>query len=322
MSRRIAIVNPTTLLGKELCEGLGRIAGLRSLDVRLYSASEDDIGSVTEVGGEAAIVGRFSGLELEGTAAAFFCGEIAQDRPLLADLPAGTVAIVLGAGAGIDDGAIAVAGAGAPPPATARVWISPHPAVVGLARLLAALAPLGLREASATVVQPASFRGQAGIDELFEETRSILMFTGQPKPAVFGRQLAFNLLPSREDAERIEASLRTLFDGGAPEIRVQAIQGGMFHGTALGVDLRFDGHLTAREIARALTADPAFELAKHAGHLGPIDGSGAEKIQVGEIRVARASDGTGQAWIWAVLDNLTVGGALNALALAAPWLGP
>lgn len=319
---RIAVVHPTTLLGKELCEGLGRIAGNRSLDVRLYSASEDEIGSVTEVGGMATIVGRYAALELEGAAVAFFCGEIAQDRPLLADVPVGTQAIVLGAGAGVEDGAVAVAGTGSAAPADARVWISPHPAVVGLARLLTAVAPLGLREASATVVQPASIRGQAGIDELFEETRAILMFTGQPKPAVFGRQLAFNLLPSRDDAERIEASLRAVFGGEAPEIRVQAIQGGMFHGTALGVDLRFDGHVTAREIARALAVDPGIESTKHAGHLGPIDGSGAEKIQVGEIRVGRGGDGSGQAWIWAVLDNLTVGGALNALALAAPWLGP
>ena len=34
-----------------------------------------------------------------------------------------------------------------------------------------------------------------------------------------------------------------------------------------------------------------------------------------------AAEGASQVWLWAVLDNLAVGGALNALALARRWLG-
>ena len=317
---RLAIVHPTTLLGRELREALSRHPARPASDIRLLSAVEEEIGTVTEIGGTAALVGRFDPLEIEGTPLVFFCGDVAIERPLLAQLPAGTVAIVLSADATAEDGAFAVADIGSTAPPETRVWVSPHPAVVGLAHLVAGLRPLGLRGASVTVAQPASHRGQPGIDELFEETRGILAFTAQPRPQVFRRQLAFNLLPCPGVGEGLATALAAALGSDAPPVRLQSLQGGMFHGLAISADLRFDTRPTPHELATALTADPWIELARDVALLGPIDGSGSDKILIGDLRVARAAEGGSQVWLWAVLDNLTVGGALNALALARPWL--
>ena len=53
----IAIVHPTGLLGTEIRETLDRRHELWR-EIRLYSDREDEIGSLTEIGGSAAMVNR------------------------------------------------------------------------------------------------------------------------------------------------------------------------------------------------------------------------------------------------------------------------
>ena len=54
---------------------------------------------------------------------------------------------------------------------------------------------LGLREATVVVFQPASAAGAGGVEELYQQSVSLLNFHDLPR-AVFGRQIAFNLVPS------------------------------------------------------------------------------------------------------------------------------
>ena len=55
MSARIAIVNPISLLGQELREGLERHSELWS-EVSLLTTDPEAVGTVTEVAGAAALV--------------------------------------------------------------------------------------------------------------------------------------------------------------------------------------------------------------------------------------------------------------------------
>jgi aspartate-semialdehyde dehydrogenase len=79
--------------------------------------------------------------------------------------------------------------------ADARLVVVPHAVTTLLYSLLAPLQlAIGLTRVSAHVLRPASDFGEAGLEELREQTVHLLRFEPMPT-AVFGRQLAFNVLP-------------------------------------------------------------------------------------------------------------------------------
>jgi aspartate-semialdehyde dehydrogenase len=305
----VAIVHPTGLLAKEIRETLER-RGAGRPEIRLLSSREDEIGSLTEVAGAAAIVQRFAAEGLERVETAFFCGPIAANRPLLADLPAAVTAVVLSTDATVDDGAAAVAGVSVPRPAPGRPLLSPHPAVVLLAHLLAPLRAYAPEQAVATLVQPASLADDPGLEELFEQTRRIVAMSGRPPKTVFGAQLAFNLLPAATAAEPVVRQLDAVLAG--PPVSLQLLQGGVFHGLAASLYFRLAAGPSLPAVRKALAQSPYLAVADQPRHLGPIDAAAQDKILLGALR----QDQAGGFWIWAVMDNLTRGGASNALEIA------
>src|ERR1051325_8340020 len=99
-----------------------------------------------------------------------------------------------------------------------------HPAAVVLGLLLVrAQKAGGVRSAVATIFEPASEHGRAGMDELHEQTVNLLSFQEMPKK-VFDEQVAFNLIarygeeskPTLESAERrILAHYKAITAGAA-----------------------------------------------------------------------------------------------------------
>jgi aspartate-semialdehyde dehydrogenase len=311
----LAIVHPTNLLGKELRETLGRGGGSLSWqEIRLLSTSEQEVGTLTEAGGAAAMVQRYEPGSFDGVSVAFFCGPAATNRPLLADLPAEATAVLLSPDSAADDGYPVVAGINSRP-AGANVLLSPHPAAILMAHLLHPLtAVCQPRDATATVIQPASVFDEPGLEDLFEQARQIVALSERRRSPVFGTQLAFNLLPAmraNETAASIAASLATVLPA-APPLAVQLLQGGTFHGLALSLHVGVEGAPSLQAIRKALTAGPYVTAAAEAAHLGPIDAAASDKILLGQLR----KDEHGL-WIWAVMDNLARGGALNAVEIAA-----
>ena len=305
----IAILHPTNLLGKELRETLENRA-TRFTDVRLLSTRKDEIGTLTEVGGAAAIVQEYDRESLEGASVAFLCGAIADNRKVLAELPPETTAIVLSLDATLDDGVPVVAGVSSDAVVPGRALLSPHPAVVLLAHLLHPLRDLDPQEAVATLIQPASVRDDAGIEELFEQTRRIVAMTQRAPTPVFGHQLSFNLLPTQLPVDPLAAELHAVLSG--PPVALQILQGGVFHSLSASLYVRLGGNPTLQAVKKALTDNPHLEAADRPKHLGPIEAAASDKVIFGAIR----KDDTGGFWLWAVMDNLTRGGALNALEIA------
>ena len=87
-------------------------------------------------------------------------------------------------------------------------FVNPHSASIVLARVLSRLhRSFGLLRASVTILEPASERGSAGVDELQEQTVGLLNFQ-QVQHRVFSGQLAFNLLPEVRASERTETLVR------------------------------------------------------------------------------------------------------------------
>lgn len=311
----IAILHPSNLLGKELRE---TIEARRPdwADLRLLSSREDEIGTLTEIGGAAALVGRWEPGSLQGVDVAFFCGPIENNRPLLAALPPETLGIVLSFDATVDDGLPVVAGINTSSTGGGRVLLSPHPAVVLLAHLLHPLKSLSPLEVAATVIQPVSMRDEGGLEELFENTRQIVAMTRRTPTPVFGTQLAFNLLPSPLSADPVAAQLRPVL-ADAPPVALQLLQGAVFHSVSASVHLRLAGDPSPQAVRKALSASPILEVADKPRLLGPIDAAASDKVLFGAVRTDEAAGGL---WLWAVMDNLTRGGALNAIEIAEALL--
>jgi aspartate-semialdehyde dehydrogenase len=307
----IAIVHPMNLLGKELRESLDRVPRF-SGDVRLLSGREDEIGTLTEVAGAASLVTRYEPEALAGVSVAFLCGTMEDNRPILADLPAETTAILLSLDATIEDGQPVVAGVNDEAAGRHRVLLSPHPGVVLLASVLDALRGLGPEEAVATLIQPASVRDDAGIEELFEQTRQIVAMTGRTATPVFGAQLAFNLLPVPLAADPVAAQLHAVL-AGPPAVALQLLQGAIFHSLSASLYVRCRESAGPQAVRRMLAAHPHLEAADKPRSLGPAEAAASDKILYGNVRKDEAGGGL---WLWAVMDNLTRGGALNAIAIA------
>jgi aspartate-semialdehyde dehydrogenase len=313
----LAVLHPVNLLGKELRESLGRgAARLQWQEVRLLSTIAEEIGTLTEAGGAAAVVQRYEPGSLDGVSVAFLCGPIAANRAVLAELPPEVTAVVLSPDASLADGHPVVAGINTRPRAAndgSQVLLSPHPAVVLLAHLLHPLAAFEPREAVATLIQPVSLYEDAGIEELFEQTRQIVALTPRRGSPVFGAQIAFNLLPgagAEQTAETIVSSLAAVLPAPLP-VAIQVVQGGVFHCLSLSMHVRCGSGASPQAIRKAIAASPYVELAKDARHLGPIDAAASDKVLLGVVR----GDQSGF-WIWAAMDNLTRGGAVNAFEIA------
>ncbi len=319
MSHLLAIVEATTLLGKEVRDTL---IGQPDLwrEIRLLTTRESEVGALSEVAGAATFVQRADEDGLSGVDLVFCCGTDEEARKVLDVLPETATAVVVASDLK-DYAAIAgqpiVAGVNFAKSQHGRVLLSPHPAVVLLAHLLHPLRGLGIEEAVATVILPASMHGDPGIDELFEQTRQIIAMTARRPSPIFGAQLAFNLLPTPASVVPLSTQLREVL-AGDPPASLQLVQGGVFHSLAASVYVRFANPADAKSLRRTLGQQPHLELAKKPGHLGPIDAAAHEKILVGAVQEEPSTQGG--FWLWAVMDNLTRGGALNAVEIAAEVL--
>src|SRR6185436_5368414 len=305
----ITILNPANLLGKELIETIESRA-TQWREIRLLSTREDEIGTLTDLGGAAGLVARYEPERLNGISTVYLCGPIAANRPLFDDLPPGATGVVLSPDATSEDGVPVVAGVNTEAAHPGTILVSPHPAVILLAHLLHPLRELHPESAVATVIQPASMYDNPGLEELFEQTRGIVAISGQRPSPIFGAQLAFNLLPTTAAALPLAATLRSVLGGELP-VALQVVQGGIFHSLSASLHLRFPEKTTAQALRKAWNGHPYLELAEHPKRLGPIDAAANDKVLYGTIH----KDDLGGFWIWAVMDNLTRGGALNAVEI-------
>ncbi|HUO86871.1 MAG TPA: hypothetical protein VM617_05740 [Thermoanaerobaculia bacterium] len=311
---RLALFNPTSLLGKELIERLDRRPELWS-DLALLSLDEDEIGALTDAAGAAAVVQRAEAAVIADADVLVVCGAAALYRDLVAGRAAESTLVLLDPLA--DDPAAhpVVAGLNSEQAFAGRVLSSPHPGTVLLAHLLAPLLPFEVEDVVATLVQPASLFERAGLDELFAQAGRLIALQGQEESEIFGGQLAFNLYPaSRPPGGFADPVRRVLGIAEAPGFPLAAhlLQGGVFHGISALLHVRLGKTIAAGEVRRVLAGNPAIELTETgAGHLGPIDAAADDAVLVGTVE----QDSEGGLWIWAVMDNLTRGGAANAIGV-------
>lgn len=211
-------------------------------------------------------------------------------------------------------------------PGTA-VLASPHPATIVLGALLLRLAArVDISAAVGHVFTPASHLGPRAIDELQKQTVNVLSFQKIPR-AVFGSQLAFNLLPrlagSGSDSllsleNRVHGELSRVLGGGAPMPALRFFQAPVFYSLAVSLYLETASPLTPAKAAQALAGERVRISRRSEPSPSQVEATGSADILVDSI-VADGSRPSGL-WIWAAADNLRLA-AQNAVEIAENVLG-
>jgi aspartate-semialdehyde dehydrogenase len=311
---RLGIVNPLTLVGNEI-KSILRERAFPFARVTLLDSTGKAAGALTEVGDEPAVVSPVSDDELEDLDLVFFCGPAAVNREWIERHADDSFIAIDVSQPSTAEGKLVVAGVNLDSVTPAdTTLISPHPVAIPIALILHQVKMLSRIEmCTATVIQPASEYEQMGVEELAQQTLSVLNIQAVPKE-VFDRQLAFNLYPALEHNEDfIVRQIHTLTDSRA-RIALLITQGTIFHSHTFSLFVQTEDALEIPEITRKLSENPAVALPPEDESFGTIDAAGKDEVLVGEVRRDPSIDGG--FWVWAVCDNLRRSSALNAVLIA------
>lgn len=322
----VAVVGGDTLLARELREVLE--AEKPAPRVHLLSAAADNSTVLAAEDEDTVVMTPLSAEALDGNNVTFLAGSPASARRTLKLEPKSPLIDLT---ASLEDQPEARLRAPSAEPANtkrsrAAVQIIAHPAAIAITTLLARLSVAGkLRACVAHVFEPASERGQRGIEELRKQTVGVLSFQ-KLDTTVFDTQLAFNMLARYgEEAEeplegveqRLERHAASLLSAwpGLPMPSIRLLQAPVFHGHSMSVWVEFETEADAELIGSKLAEfgvdvrpDEPPTNAQIAGQSG---------LSVGAITVDRNNPRA--CWIWMVTDNLRIS-ADNAVAVAKEFL--
>jgi len=325
--RLVAMVGGETLLAKEIREVLGESKPVPR--VQLISSAADGSTLLSLEEDDADVLIPLNAESLEGASVAFLAGSQASSRRALKVNPVSGPALIDLAGA-LEEQPNARLRAPAVEPSpvvpVAGIHVIAHPAAIAITAILSSIAKAGaIRRSLIHVFEPASERGQRGIDELQQQTVAVLNLQ-KLKQDVFDVQAAFNMLarygeealePLEGIEQRLERHLASLLSAwpAVPMPSLRLIQAPVFHGHSFSVWVEFENSPDIPAISAALEAggidvrpdDPPTNFGI-AGQTG---------VSAGAITVD--SNNPRAIWLWAASDNLRIA-AENAVAVAKEML--
>jgi aspartate-semialdehyde dehydrogenase len=328
-----ALVGSESLLGRELRDLVA--TGRLPVDLKLIAEEPEKAGVLTELGGEPALLLGLDAAGLQDAGIVFLAGtpasaqkvlELGAEAPVIIDL---THAAEDHPHSLIRAPYVESVGFHAPEDA---VHLVAHPAAIAMAIVLERLHPqFPIKRSVIHIFEPASERGTAGVEELQQQTVSLLSFKSMPKK-IFDQQLSFNMLArygeeapfALESAElRIERHLATLLSRAAgsrpaplmPSLRL--IQAPVFHGYSLSLWIEFEENPGVEALEASLSdgridvRGSDFEPPSSAGI------AGQSGVTVGAVALDRNAPQA--CWFWVVADNLRLA-AENAIAVGSQFL--
>ena len=197
------------------------------------------------------------------------------------------------------------------------------------AQMVVALKPLHDRARIKRVVvstyQSVSGAGKAGMDELWDQTKSIYNPTDSKPPTKFTKQIAFNVIPhidkfmedgSTKEEWKMVVETKKILD---TKIKVTAtcVRVPVFVGHSEAITIEFEDFLDeeeARDILREAPGVMVIDKREDGGYVTPIECVGEFATYVSRIRQDSTIDNGLN--IWVVSDNLRKGAALNAVQIA------
>jgi len=200
---------------------------------------------------------------------------------------------------------------------------SPSAAATALAVILAPLrAVLDLQQVHVTACLAVSALGREAVSELARQTAELLNVRPL-EPQFFDRQIAFNLLAQvgTPDAQghlplerRLVDELRELLGMPALKISVTCVQAPVFFGDSYSIALQTGSTLDLAAINQALAMAPGIETVEDDYPTAVGDAVGQDVVYVGRVRTG--IDDPQALSLWATVDNVRKGAALNAVQVA------
>jgi aspartate-semialdehyde dehydrogenase len=311
---KVAVLGAASPAGAHLKAALAD-RGIPGERVSLFGLQRE-IAVISEYDGEARLVQTVDDLEAASFVAVFVCEAGHDVASLVHAAASGTLVVDM-------TGAIpgAVLTPTSHPPKEVGLVAVPHPVTTLLVSLLEPLQQaLGLARVSAHVLRPASDFGEAGLEELREQTVHLLRFEPTPT-AIFGRQLAFNVLPEYlfpageefSTARIVRESRDLLRTPDLPFALSQSLVPLFFgHAIAAHVDLANSGRAEALE---AWKAAPDVAIAEDPDTGATLDAPEASGLLI--ARVDAMDDATLRVWALGSEAGATAAARAVAVGVAA-----
>lgn len=303
--RTLSILDPTSLLGREVTEGIVR--AFPDVPRLLVHTGADPEHLIAEVSGEATLVAPLvEPDELDGSLAVILTSPLTAQvsERLLTWLRANpSVALLDCTQPGIA-GAEASCVLDAIPSARRDLpWYHlVDPSLAAPVRWLRALLPLAPEAFHATLLCPASGFGAEAIDELASQGTARLSGGATRRPAHLPAVLAFDLaLAQAERSAALEAQVAELFPAVRPGLHV--IDTGVFHGTLATALLRCARDVPLERARALLRATPGVRLARRNETAIATEASERDDAICGDLRVHGPC-----VTAWLLADGLRLGG--------------
>jgi aspartate-semialdehyde dehydrogenase len=327
---KIALAGASTLLGKELKEALteSQLAGASFV----LLDEKDAQGQLDQIGDEVTVVQAINDASFEGMDFTFFAGnEDLTRRYWRQALRAGSTVLDLTGALDEEPGVLVRA----PwlgetiesPDLLTKAVVPANAAALALALMIDRLQSVGeIRFAAATVLQPASEYGKEALDELHEQTVSLLSFQTMPR-AIFDTQLAYNVLASfgesaTANAANAEARIRRHYSALAgnrlAEVRLQLLHAPVFHGHTFSICVELEQAVPLALLEDALGGEHLDLVLEATDSPSNLAAAGQNDVLVWlkpEPPVSRVTGETSRFWLWAASDNLRLA-AQNAVECA------
>jgi aspartate-semialdehyde dehydrogenase len=326
---KIAIAGASTLVGRELKEALEESA-LATASFALLD-EEDARGQLDQVGDEIAVIQAIGVDAFDGMDFTFFCGSESLTRKHWRQaLRAGSTVLDLSGALDQETGVLVRAPWMGSETAAADLFtpavVPAHPAALALALLLERLQQAApIRFAAATLLEPASEFGRAAMDELHQQTVSLLSFQTLPR-AIYDAQAAYNLLSGLGESAvinlgaaetRIRRHYEALGGGRWPALALQVIAAPVFHGHTFSIAIELERPVDITAIEEALSGDHVDLVLEETDSPSNLAATGQNDVLV-RIKTETGSRNSSQVsrlWLWAASDNLRLH-AQNAVECA------
>lgn len=318
---RVAIVGAGSLKGKEIAEMLNE-RNFPAVDVKLLD-DDESLGQLEAMGDEVSFIQSVRAEQFERVDFSFFASDPECTQK--------NWGVAQRSGSAIVD--LSYALEDEPGAALRSTWVerelgrlqqlelqpSPavvvHPAAVVLALLAIRAQKAGnVRLMAATIFEPASEHGQAGMDELHQQTVNLLSFQQLPK-AVFDAQVAFNMVarygaasvPTLETIERrVLKHYSRIASQNAVLPSVRMIQAPIFHGHTFSIYMEMEKSVALGDFTQALTGEHVTITRASEESPSNVSAAGQGEILLSVNRDANRENGF---WLWAAADNLRIAAA-------------
>lgn len=315
----IAIVGGESLLGKEVREVLESAnPGVKVIMI----ASEEGEGTsvITITREEPAVLASLQSADLLSASVAVLAGSPESSRKaydrIRAVAPPPAVIDLTGALEEQPDARLRA-------PAVENIALEPgnavqviaHPAAIAVALFLTRLQKSArIRRSVVQIFEPASERGQAGLDELQKQTVGLLSFKPLQKD-VYDAQVSFNMLPQYGSEsphslagieQKIDRHLASLLAGAnsVPMPSLRLIQAPVFHGYSISFWVEFEANPDLAAMEHGLASSEIDVRGKEHEPPTNVGVAGQSGLTVGAIAADRNDPRA--CWFWVVADNLRI----------------